>query len=162
MTNILCIFELEKVYFRLKIERKRFWKYFSYNSPSCLMLGRDIIDSILWFFNVKINNFERFCRRSARRHTENFYLNLCQKTGYESFTLFTEQSKYFCFKLLSLCMNIWKVRRCPWKKRETWEKKIRKIHPLATHECPHKILALSVQPFGRLCATCIWMSCFII
>ena len=52
------------------------------------------------------------------------------------------------------------------------DKKIKKIlekfrffnllHPPAINECPQKISAQSVQPFGRLYATYIRMSCFII
>ena len=36
------------------------------------------------------------------------------------------------------------------------------IHPRVTHECPQKISAQSIQPFGRLSVTYIRMSCFII
>ena len=36
------------------------------------------------------------------------------------------------------------------------------LNPPVTHECPQFFLAQSVQPFGRLYATYIRMSCFII
>ena len=56
-------------------------------------------------------------------------------------------------------MKAW---RCPWKQF------VNLCHPKVTHECPKKISAHSVQPFGRLYATHIYidiyirMSCFII
>ena len=64
-----------------------------------------------------------------------------------------------------LCFNIVLPVCCPWKKK--FEGKKFRIffylkHPPATHECPQKISAQSVQPFCRLSVTYKKMSCFIL
>ena len=98
---------------------------------NCAFLKITFLNNIYWYFLVQIFKFLRT-------------INL-PPPG----VMFVAQLVQPFWRLLD---TSWRARRCPWKKNFElffWNF-ISLYHPPATHECPQKISAQPVQPFGRL------------